>query len=245
MSFRDHPWTDEDMKRYMALRRIFGWERHGVVDGVEFDLRHELIDPKDWHTWVLGIDASVLRSSHEPFIWFPWSGVFDREQLRAELVADSEKRSEPRDEKSIEVWLRRQTPQHFVNAGDKLVVTRVDRVALDGPFAYEHDQEIRYAHLRIVRSNGKSERVKTPLTFIGHMSMFAPRASSEHYDTVANRIAAHFEIRSLSEIKSVPRDGSYAYGALFQARMIEVLGKRSPGAILAARGAEVVAVGHG
>jgi len=38
---------DEEVKRREALSEICDVSRHGIVDGVEFDFRHELLEPRE------------------------------------------------------------------------------------------------------------------------------------------------------------------------------------------------------
>jgi hypothetical protein len=38
---------DEDSRRQQALSQIWRITRHGIIDGVEFDLRHELLEPSE------------------------------------------------------------------------------------------------------------------------------------------------------------------------------------------------------
>jgi hypothetical protein len=66
---------EADLARYRALSRITHIDRHGTVDGVEIDLRHELLDPREWETCLIGDILSKHRRREEPFIWFPWFGT--------------------------------------------------------------------------------------------------------------------------------------------------------------------------
>ncbi len=126
MSLLRRPWTEDDTRRHMELRRIFGMERHGSVEGVEFDLRHPLIDPKEWVTYVIGaVGATTFRNDREPFLWFPWMGNFDAEALRSELLVDEQKFEGTHNERRFNAMVRSCTPEHFVYAGDKVVVVRV------------------------------------------------------------------------------------------------------------------------
>jgi len=76
---------DEDFNRRQTLSEICGISRHGIVDGVEFDFRHELLDPREWQMDTIGNDSPprLKRESH-PFIWFPWNGEFSEAKLQHE-----------------------------------------------------------------------------------------------------------------------------------------------------------------
>lgn len=68
---------------------------------------------------------------------------------------------------------------------------------------------------------GKPENIKTPLLFTGAMSIIAPTVGHDFFNKIAHRICNHFGLQSLSEIDSLPKEFSYAYGALIQAWSIE------------------------
>ena len=165
----------------------------------------------------------LRRRRDTPFLWFPWFGNFDKESVRAELLTD--KKVEFRQGKVPESLLREYTPEHFVNAGDKLIVERLERQMIDGPFSHEHDHEVRLAFLCIIRANGKRERVKTPLMFTGATSLFVRMHKKEWFDKITRRICEHFNLGSFDEIKSFAEgkedDKSYAYSALLNALSVK------------------------
>jgi hypothetical protein len=60
---------DED-ERIDKLNAIFAGDRHGEVDGVIFDLRHDLLPPAEWSLPLLGSIADItLTSPDVPLIW--------------------------------------------------------------------------------------------------------------------------------------------------------------------------------
>lgn len=214
--------TDEEFARYRALWRIFDIDRQGVVDGVEIDLRHELLNPQEWGTRLLGDTHSKYRSSREPFIWFPWFGAFDKNSIREEIIADQIKHGYVTLSKTfIDRWVRNHAPECFAYPGDRIVISQVERVAIGDSFDHPHDAEIRCAWLRIIRANGKSKEIATPLMFTGSTSLFAPRAGRDFFYKIAHRMCEHFGIKSLEEFKNIKEDESFAYGALSRARGIE------------------------
>jgi hypothetical protein len=48
---------DENSERRQALSEIWSITRHGIVDDVEFDLRHELLEPGEWQTATIVIES--------------------------------------------------------------------------------------------------------------------------------------------------------------------------------------------
>jgi hypothetical protein len=77
--------------RNRALSRIMSETRVGEVDGIRFDLRHKEINPDEWTIQdVLGGDDGrpPRRTPSLPFIWFPWYGKFDLDQLKADIFEE-------------------------------------------------------------------------------------------------------------------------------------------------------------
>lgn len=213
--------SDEDVRRYMALRQIFGPDRVGSVDGVEFDLRHPSLNPGEWFTSILGIDNLSYRSRYQPFIWFPWMGEFDAEALRAEIVADDARVGSPPNEKRLNARIRSSTPEIFAYAGDKLSIAHVESQFFGDAYAHRHDNEIRLAYLHVLRKNGKVTKLKTPLTFTGASALFAPRSSRQYFDVILHRIFVHFGLTRLSDVMAIPEEkfeqGGYDFAALERA----------------------------
>src|SRR5271166_547989 len=153
---------EEKYNRRMALEQICAVDQYGVLEGVEFDLRHELLDPSEWRTearfgreWA---EYRVRRSPDLPFIWFPWYGKFNQD----ELLQEAEKSfpqfhglSKAEIAKYKTRFLRDFTPECLVNLGDKIVVYDVTRDSNDDEFSHPHDSEIRYAWCKIKRASGK------------------------------------------------------------------------------------------
>lgn len=76
-------------RRNRALSKIMSETRVGEVDGISFDLRHKQINPDEWKMDdILGGDDGRIptRTNRLPFIWFPWYGKFDLEQLKANVL---------------------------------------------------------------------------------------------------------------------------------------------------------------
>jgi hypothetical protein len=213
---------DEELARYRALNRICHIDRHGTIEGVEIDFRHELLNPSEWQMLLIGTPVSLYRSKYEPFIWYPWFGDFDKDALRAEIVADELKhgRKEP-SKKSVDASIRDLTPECFVYAGDRIDIDKVERIGIGDFFDHPHDAEVRLARLRIVRAKGKSEKIKTPLMFTGVTSLTARTSGNDFFYKIVHRICKKFGLQSLSEINLESKEKTYAYGALSRAHLIE------------------------
>jgi hypothetical protein len=57
--------------------------RREVVDGVEIDLRHELLPRRDWRPNLsLTFGTTPEPPWQAPFIWFPWFGPCDESAVR-------------------------------------------------------------------------------------------------------------------------------------------------------------------
>ena len=86
--------SDEDFLRLRARNHALGKIMHetrvGEVEGIRFDLRHREINPDEWTMDHLGgADGySPRRTSTLPFIWFPWYGKFDLNQLETEVLEE-------------------------------------------------------------------------------------------------------------------------------------------------------------
>jgi hypothetical protein len=207
---------DENFKkREQALSDICQTTRHGIVDGVEFDFRHELLDPREWQMETIGIETPpYFIRRFDPLIWFPWYGEFDKAKLRreAKLWYESEekwRRNEidydqlpkhrlfvRRDLLSIPVddYIRNGTPECTIYAGDKVIVKRVDRHIFDeglDAYTHPHDYETRYARLSVVRSYGKVEQIETPVPFRGTTELFGSGSFEHFFDRICRRISQH------------------------------------------------------
>jgi len=95
--------NDEDFLKLRARNRALGkiiYEtRFGEVEGITFDFRHKEINSDEWRMDHLGADDGLppRRTPTLPFIWFPWYGKFDLEQLKADVVAEFQADNEYRD----------------------------------------------------------------------------------------------------------------------------------------------------
>jgi hypothetical protein len=236
---------DEESKRQQALSEICQISRHGIVDGVEFDFRHELLDPREWQMDTIGIDPPphLKRESH-PLIWFPWYGEFSEDSLRheANLNYDSEKNDiaymielskeympeKPFSEidftiKPVEEYIRQRTPECIIRVGDRVIIVRVNRTRISDGFDHDHDSELRYAVLNVIRSTGIADLIRTPIKFRGATSITTQDSQHHFFDKICRRICHHFQVQTLESVNIVDvfkRGRSFASNAALHAHLI-------------------------
>jgi hypothetical protein len=201
---------DEEITRMRALRQISHFERHGVVDGVEIDLRHELLDPKEWGTSMIGNLSFTLDIYKGPFIWFPWYGNYDAGSLVKNMFGSTETDSKERQARHnyANYLLSKKRPECFVRAGDKVYIYRVSRVGVRSEFDHIHDTENRYAYLRVKRPGCKPISLKTPIEFIGYTAM-GPANGKHYFSKIVSRICRSFAVRDIFEINAPEDDLTY------------------------------------
>lgn len=211
--------SDEDLRRSMQLRRIFGPDRQGVVEGVEFDLRHPMIDPDEWYTYFLGDKAYQSQSPLGPLLWFPWMGAFDEIAFRKQFFPDDDITLPAEESEWIEEQIRAHTPEQFVHVGDKLVIADVECVNSGDTLDHLHDSEIRCAYLSILRADGTIVEVNEPLQFIGYSTVTSFHGVMGFFRGVAWRVLRHFGLKSFPETLAATKDAGegYAGAALFSA----------------------------
>jgi hypothetical protein len=209
---------DEENARMQALWRISHFERHGVVDGVEIDLRHELLDPKEWGTTTIGNSYLSFRETIGLLIWFPWFGSYDEESI-VTMLFGSEKADEIKMQSRLEYarfLLSRRKPDCFVESGDKIYIYRVIKSGFESQFDHLHDIQHRFAFLRIKKPNSKPISVKAPLEFIGHTAM-GPANGKNYFSKIVNRICDRFGVNNIHEIEIPEECNSYRESAVIYA----------------------------
>jgi hypothetical protein len=220
---------EEEVKRREALSEICDVSRHGVVDGVEFDFRHELLDPREWQMDTIGIESLPrFKTAFGPFIWFPWYGEFSEVKLRDEanlfyeheknrltdLMALIESTDLPNDQSSkndfriapLEEYIRDGTPECVIYAGDRVFIGDVHRQITGDELDHRHDTELRFASLNVTRSSGKTLAIQTPMVFRGITSVFTKGSHGNFFNKISRRICQHFHVRSLAAINKEIRD---------------------------------------
>lgn len=217
-----------EFQRYLALRKISHITRYGTVDGVEFDFRHDQLDPHQWGMSIIANEGKFRETwDGQPFIWFPWYGVFDKDALRKELA---ESVPPPKNKRQLNRELKENTPEMVVVAGDKITIDRVEIFQLNDPFKHRHDAEVRFAFLKVVHSDGRTVKLKTPIRLLGHTA-FQLRGS--HYNVLGKITARMFEhhgIDSLDDPKVrsiVDQGGGFAGAALLYLCMLVEFNKRA------------------
>lgn len=215
----DH--DEVELQRYLALRRISHITRYGTIDGVTFDLRHDELDPSQWGMSIIASEGKYREKwDGQPFIWFPWYGVFDKDALKKELL---ESVPPPKNQRQLERKIKEYTPEIFVFAGDKIAIDRVEVLQLDDPFKHQHDAEVRLAFLKVTRSDGRTTRLKTPIRLLGHTAFQLRGSHHNILGKITARILEHCGISSLDDPKAreiVDEGDGFAGAALLYLLMV-------------------------
>lgn len=209
-----------EFQRYLTLRRISHIARYGTVDGVEFDLRHDALDPRQWGMWIIANEGKFReRCDGQPFVWFPWYGVFDKDALTKKLA---ESVPPPSNKRQLERELKENTPEITVVAGDKIVIDRVEILQLDQPFKHRHDAEVRLAFLKVVHSDGRTAKIKTPIRLLGHTAFQLRGSHHNILGKITARIFEHHGIVSLDDpkVREIVEGNSFAGASLLYLWML-------------------------
>jgi hypothetical protein len=240
--------SDDDQTRIYAQLSSAFQKRHGVIDGVEIDLRHESLKRGVWIPPLFGDSPEPAPGA--PYIWFPWFGDFDSRSLQREaeeavakqltamlhgnsvVAPEVEAKNSsgaggkpPEAKPLIEQYVRSHTPECFVQKGDRIYVKEVSSVLTGDEFSHPHDREVRNAHLLIKRANGDSEGINTPLIFILANTLLNDNNSQSTFGAIIGRILEKFGLESIENIETVTGDSSYAYHALQEAHTLWLLGR--------------------
>jgi hypothetical protein len=206
--------------RYLELSKICQVTRHGVVEGVEFDLRHELLDPSKWVMGTIGTHLDHHKIPNDPFLWYPWYGTFDGKALyraaaeeAARIARIAKMRHKPVvDENAktafVNSYVKKRTPEHLLNVGDKLIIDSVVDNTTSDEFYHPDDAKTRLAYLRIIRGDGSCEKVATPLRFEGTTALLQRGVENNFFEKLCHRICLHFGVKSLNEINLGAREGA-------------------------------------
>lgn len=194
---------DADLARLMTLRRIFHIDRRGTVDGVEVDLRHELLDPREWKTNVFGDMSSMSRRKHVPLIWFPAYGEFSEEKLRSyfiQCIVDFRKKHSIREtyEYDVDDDVLRNTPDCIVYEGDKICIDKLTYIKIGDGLGHPHDSEAVEASLKVIRRDGECHNIKNPLLFARKLSYFALYPEGDFLEIIINRICDKYKVSDIS-----------------------------------------------
>jgi hypothetical protein len=191
---------ERESARRHELWKISHETRHGIVDGVEFDLRSSDLDPRKWGMEFLGNESVPQRREGMPFIWYPWDGEFDVNKLRQEFRASDIKWDTTRSESEFELDLAEYTPEFIVSAGDRIEIDTVLTKEVGGGFEHEHDRFEQHAFLRIVR-NSQSFKLDNPLIFVGVSAIRRNRVNGHilFFDKIATRAFDYFAIKDFAD----------------------------------------------
>ena len=215
-------WNEKQRSHFAALSRIFTVDRCGTVGGVEFDLRDDLLDPAEWQPPVVGLPPGVRSPDSEgPFIWFPWFGEFDKEEVRrgglawvARTVEFSGSANtlvtQPERKQLLDQHIRLHTPDCIVRAGDKIIIRKIDCRKSVGEFEHPHDSEVRLVYLRVNRATKKIYNIRLPIKFTGTRSIFIKDGDIDVHAVILKRICEHFKIAEIDEFDYRLNDNSDA-----------------------------------
>ena len=156
---------------------------------------------------------TLREASFGPFLWFPWYGELSKYKLLKEAKQYYESLQQILPEhtdllsNSILEFVKRRIPDVTVRTGDKIIVNQVHRHFLGDEFDHAHDSEVRFAFLKIIRSNGRSIQISKPICFNGSISILTWGVTNrDYFGRICNRICQHFGIKSLSAIDWVETD---------------------------------------
>lgn len=170
---------DAPMRRWLLLRQITWDTRHGIVDGVEIDLRHELLRPGEWDQ--IHFFGGTDHLFDGPHLIFPWSredwGYLPRRAARP------------------------QTVRH----GDRIRIAKVTRRPFSGAeLSHPADREYRAAHLVIERQGQRRRIVPDPLQFWPPMSLSKPRLwGAPTFDRIAARVCDALGVADLASFSLI------------------------------------------
>jgi hypothetical protein len=182
----------EQQARFEKLLRICGADRQGVVDGVEFDLRHPELSPDEWTSPVLGVPLEIPYPLQKvPSISFPWSPTENGVSVRSgdKITVHHVERVPTDDEFNYEL-------EHL------------------------HDAQQRHAFLRVDHPDNTHDLVRDPMIFIGNTSIILAE-NRDYILSITQRACDHFNIIHPDLFYSVQDDGSKAYRALAAAHRID------------------------
>ena len=161
------------IRRMLLLRQITWETRHGVLDGVEIDLRHDALATSTWNpTRYFGSSDHVFEG---PCLIFPWSR---------------------------EDWgylPRRDSKPLTVRPGDRIQIEKVVRHRFAGSeLSHPADREFRAAHLVIQRASNRRTSVQRPLLFWPNLSLARPaRHGRPTFDRIVARVCDELGVPDL------------------------------------------------
>jgi hypothetical protein len=221
--------TDKRLQSYEA--KTEDWEKkldqiscgayHGDVNGIFFDLRHELLTYPEWSAPTLGVFGGIqFPITDLPLIWFPWFDTLHEYEIKTDLENyenDPGSYEHARPIPPRPSALRKFAgvkPEYFAEIGDKIIIDYVEEFQVGNSFDHPHEEHVLRAFLIVTKPNGKLQRLSTPITYRGEHSV--PDSYLFGDTLIERRICEHFKIESVDQWKNVKDDKSYAYRALMQ-----------------------------
>jgi hypothetical protein len=208
------------------INHIISCDGHGVIDGVEFDLRQEELDPEQWSRLCVLQDVFYLPNENDDGVlynqhalWFPWFGQFNAKALRdrvsklkpktvERLIKDivAEKDPSPSDENPIDRLITFLTPTYFVESGDRISIYAVADAIVGGDHLHEHDRLVKNASLQIIKPNGTIIKIEPSYRIFGNHTVVNPdEESSDTFGSILFRIVKYHNLKQPSQLKTFKR----------------------------------------
>jgi hypothetical protein len=230
----NRPMAEDETNLDAALLKICKLTRHGTVEGVVFDLRHERLDPKEWLMEPIGIAgfSRPFRCEGQPFLWFPWYGPFGDTDVERTIEGEIEFLKE-KDANypvpSVDSLRHTYTPDAIIEAGDKIEIDRVDIEGEITGLHHEHDVQRRLAYIKIVNSSGSTYSLKKPIVFTGASATWTG-GYAKILQKINRRLCARFKIESLHDprVNAIAKRGALADAEAAQSHRIDRSLKRDP-----------------
>jgi hypothetical protein len=225
--------SDEDFLKLRARNRALGkimYEtRFGEVEGITFDLRHDQINPDEWIMDHLGAHDGLppRRTPTLPFIWFPWYGNFDLEQLKADVAAEfleyrnndvpmpreafddnftdeeyarylkKHKKSTPLGKSWISKEVAARTPDAVVKAGDRIRIHEVIKNVGHDEFVHPHDNAEISLFIKITNDAGVNKVIRSPIIMYGATRLTYRHGNKALY-SILERIRIHHRLDKIN-----------------------------------------------
>ncbi len=198
---------------------------HGNVNGVFFDLRHEMLNCPGWTVPTIGIFGGIKCTVIDlPLIWFPWFDALHDYEVNVDLenyesdpaIYNYVSPTPPK--KSMLRKFGGVKPEYFAEIGDKIAIDHVEKFQIGNSFDHPHEEHILRVFLVVTKQNGKKINISSPITYRGLESI--PDSNLFGYVLIERRICEHFKLETIDEWKNVKTENSYAYRALTQAHRL-------------------------
>jgi hypothetical protein len=192
---------EAERTRLAALIQLSHETRLAVIDEVRIDLRHPLLDPAQWTAGLLFEDRHGPHLSR-PYIWFPWFGPYDRDELAAQRAEALAAEGLCEADAAGDLFYRHWFPEAVAYPGDTVTLSKIVVITEGDEFDHVHDREHREAYLSITRPSGETVHIAAPVVFIGVTSFTAEgNAGQITAEKLARRVCDHFGIAWITDFR--------------------------------------------